>query len=86
MQTPPAPQQWDAAVPIALQFISLGVHRGDPSTPGLCGPGRCLAASPGPVRGGGGPTAPPITSAYPEVYYYTNVNSRTGIWGAAARS
>lgn len=48
-------------------------------------PWPLLGSFPWPSEGGG-PTAPPITSAYPEVYYYTNVNSRTGIWGAAARS
>lgn len=34
----------------------------------------------------GGTELPPSSSAFPEVYYYTNVNSRTGIWGAAAGS
>lgn len=80
------------AAPNSSPWESVGLggsHGGDPTAPGLLLAPRPPAwQQPLTGRGelGGGAAAPPITTAYPEVYYYTNVNSRTGIWGAAAGS
>lgn len=80
VESRPAPRR----PPIHLAGSPAGGSRSTWAATPLQPPLGSRTLAPSGERGGTKP--PPSSSAFPEVYYYTNVNSRTGIWGAAAGS